>query len=119
MLNARYRFDQACSESKNVYKHFFQGVDLAIEDQDYGMADEIVDYLKGLGIKAMERELQIISKKGIHNQRILESFHQSVGCGFSVPWRPIILLAAADSQVLARAGKKNPKNKRADNYTFL
>jgi len=48
--------DKECN-SGLLYKHFFQGVDLAIEDQDYVMADEIVDYLKGLGIKAMEREL--------------------------------------------------------------
>ena len=45
------------SNSSLLYKHFFQGKDLAVEDQDYVMADEIVDYLKGLGIKAMERDL--------------------------------------------------------------
>jgi len=45
------------SNSSLLYKHFFQGKDLAVEDQDYDMADEIVDYLKGLGIKAMERDL--------------------------------------------------------------
>ena len=45
------------SNSSLLYKHFFQGKDLKVKDVDYEMADEIIDYLKGLGIKAMERDL--------------------------------------------------------------
>ena len=53
------KYDDSKKESNSslLYKHFFQGKDLKVKDQDYEMADEIIDYLKGLGIKAMERDL--------------------------------------------------------------
>lgn len=53
----KYDVSKKESNSALLYKHFFQGHDLKVEDQDYDMADEIIDYLKGLGIKAMERSL--------------------------------------------------------------
>ena len=53
------KYDDSKKEANSslLYKHFFQGKDLKVKDVDYEMADEIIDYLKGLGIKAMERDL--------------------------------------------------------------
>ena len=39
------KYDNSKKESNSalLYKHFFQGHDLKVEDQDYEMADEIID----------------------------------------------------------------------------
>jgi len=45
------------ANSTLLYKHFFEGKDIEVIKDDYAKADEIIDYLKGLGFKAIERKL--------------------------------------------------------------
>ena len=45
------------SNSNVLYKHFFEGQDIDVIEEDHTRANEIIDYLQGLGFKALERKL--------------------------------------------------------------
>lgn len=45
------------ANSTLLYKHFFEGQDVEVVKEDYSKADEIIEYLQGLGFKALERKL--------------------------------------------------------------
>ena len=61
------RFDEKCKNktcnSDLLYNHFYrENQKLKILEKDYDMADIIIDYLKGLSFKAIERELTEFEK---------------------------------------------------------
>lgn len=45
------------ANSTLLYRHFFEGKDVDVVKEDYKRADEIIEYLQGLGFKAIERKL--------------------------------------------------------------
>ena len=51
------KFKDAKSNSELLYNHFFNGNKLDVLQEDIDQALEIIDYLKGLTFKAIEREL--------------------------------------------------------------
>lgn len=54
------------ANSSYLYKHFCEGDKVEITDTDRAMASEVVDYLRGLGFKALERTLTDFEKKVLH-----------------------------------------------------
>jgi len=56
---ARYdsKYKDSKSNSELLYDHYFTANKLDVIDQDISQAEEIIDYLKGLTFKAIEREL--------------------------------------------------------------
>jgi len=81
------KYDDSKKESNSalLYKHFFQGHDLKVEDQDYEMADEIIDYLKGLGIKAMERDLTDFQRNVLKFVTSASAGKDKIGIAASLP----------------------------------
>jgi len=51
------KFEGKSCNSDLLYSHFFSDAKLNIEQKDTDLAVEIIDYLKGLSFKALEREL--------------------------------------------------------------
>lgn len=51
------KYEGKSSNSDLLYSHFFTDTKLNIEQKDTDLAVEIIDYLKGLSFKALEREL--------------------------------------------------------------
>jgi|TARA_R110002153_G_scaffold114570_1_gene257368 hypothetical protein len=51
------KYEGKLSNSDLLYSHFYSEDKLTIEDKDTDLAVEIIDYLKGLSFKAIEREL--------------------------------------------------------------
>jgi hypothetical protein len=45
------------SNSNMLYKHFFEGQDIDVSKEDHSRAEQIIEYLQGLGFKALERKL--------------------------------------------------------------
>lgn len=56
------KYEGHISNSQQLYRHFFEGKNLEITDQDRALAEEIIDYLKGLSFKAIERTLTDFEK---------------------------------------------------------
>ena len=73
------------SNSSLLYSHFFQGQDLQIAETDYALADEIIDYLKGLGIKAMERDLTDFEKNVLRFITSKAAGKEQIGIAASLP----------------------------------
>jgi hypothetical protein len=51
------------SNSSYLYKHFCEGIRVDVIDEDRKEASEVIEYLQGLGFKALERNLTDFEKK--------------------------------------------------------
>lgn len=51
------KYEGSISNAQLLYRHFFQSEKLDINETDIKLAYEIIDYLKGLSFKAIERKL--------------------------------------------------------------
>ena len=48
------KYEGAISNAQLLYRHFFQGEKLDIISKDIELANDIIDYLKGLSFKAQD-----------------------------------------------------------------
>lgn len=55
--------EEKSSNSSLLYKHFCEGKTVDVIDTDRSMAAEVIDYLQGLGFKALERNLTDFERK--------------------------------------------------------
>lgn len=56
------KYQNNVSNSQMLYGHFFEGTNLEITENDRVIAGEIIEYLKGLSFKAIERNLTDFEK---------------------------------------------------------
>lgn len=73
------------SNSHYLYKHFCEGDKVVVTDDDINQADVIVDYLKGLGFKALERKLTDFEKKVLEFVQSENIDKSSLGIAASLP----------------------------------
>lgn len=78
-------YEGAISNAQLLYRHFFQNETLDITDNDRNTASEIIDYLKGLSFKAIERKLTDFEKNVLSIVTSPTIIKQQIGIAASLP----------------------------------
>ena len=78
-------YEGAISNAQLLYRHFFQNETLDITDDDRNTALEIIDYLKGLSFKAIERKLTDFEKNVLSIVTSPTIIKQQIGIAASLP----------------------------------
>ena len=78
-------YEGAISNAQLLYRHFFQNETLDITDNDRNTALEIIDYLKGLSFKAIERKLTDFEKNVLSIVTSPTIIKQQIGIAASLP----------------------------------
>jgi len=73
------------SNSSLLYKHFFEGEDVKVLNEDHTRAEEIIDYLQGLGFKALERKLTDFESNVLKFVQSESIGKESIGIAASLP----------------------------------
>ena len=77
--------DKKKSNSSLLYKHFFEGEDVKVLKEDHARAEEIIDYLQGLGFKALERKLTDFESNVLKFVQSESVGKESIGIAASLP----------------------------------
>tara|TARA_B100000085_G_scaffold282687_1_gene311747 strand:- start:1290 stop:1958 length:669 start_codon:yes stop_codon:yes gene_type:complete len=78
-------YEGAISNAQLLYRHFFQNETLDITNDDRNTALEIIDYLKGLSFKAIERKLTDFEKNVLSIVTSPTIIKQQIGIAASLP----------------------------------
>ena len=73
------------SNSSYLYKHFCEGIKVDVVDSDRKEANEVIEYLQGLGFKALERNLTDFEKKVLTFVTSATTDKSSLGVAASLP----------------------------------
>lgn len=78
-------FDNRTSNSDLLYKHFFSDEKVNVNKKDRETAEDVIEYLKGLGFKALERGLTDFEKKVLKFVTSQYITKESLGIAASLP----------------------------------
>ena len=79
------KYEGNISNSQLLYRHFFEGKDLVITEQDKALAQEVIEYLKGLSFKAIERQLTDFERNVLTLVTGATISKESIGIAASLP----------------------------------
>tara|TARA_Y100001937_G_C7076644_1_gene310945 strand:+ start:516 stop:1184 length:669 start_codon:yes stop_codon:yes gene_type:complete len=79
------KYEGAISNAQLLYRHFFQGEKLDIISKDIELANDIIDYLKGLSFKAIERKLTDFEKNVLSIVTSPVIIKEQIGIAASLP----------------------------------
>lgn len=73
------------SNSAFLYEHFCEGKTVEVTEQDHQEAEKVIDYLQGLGFKALERNLTDFERKTLGLVTVESIDKGSLGIAASLP----------------------------------